>query len=233
MIVVVGVFRKSILVFLLCMISVNVLNACAGKGTLYYGAHSTADLPSGAPRVAVMPFEDWNPPDEGFGTYLRLVPGILYTGHNTYMSHKYAATSDLAAELSKSGAFSAVDSLGEWPPAETLLSRYDFVVTGRLLGYGFNSRDYLYGVGPMGMFPMFLGLPMYGTMNFGNVEVVVFRVRTPYEPILKEKVTYESSRAWSGLYYHNHPASNEIAREWRVASDHIVNAISSSSQIAK
>lgn len=212
--------------FLLCMISLTVLNACAGKGTPYYGVPKAVLSPNG-PRVAVIQFEDWNPPNEESPIDLLLVPGVLYAGHNTYNT-KDSSSVNLAMELAKTGAFSAADYFDQWPSAQKLVNSYDFIVTGRLLGNGHNFRSYQYGFGPLVMFPMFLGLPTSGWMNFGDVEVVVSRVGTPYEPILKERVTYESSRAWSGMYYDNNPDNSENSTKWQEASEHIASALRAS-----
>lgn len=234
MIAVVGVFRKSMMGFLICVISLDVLIACAGKGHSRFDElrdHKSVLSPNG-PRVAVVRFEDWNPPDEGYGRSLMFVPGILFVGHNIYLAYESSGV-ELALALQKAGAFSAADFHDEWPSAQTLQSGYDFVVTGRQLGNGYNSRAYHYGLSTFAFFPWLLGLPMNGTMHFGDVEVVVFHVATPYEPIHKERVSYETSRAWDSVYYHNEPDSSEKSAKWHEASQHIASAIRASGKAAQ
>lgn len=229
MLTVEDVCQKFMWVVLLCVISLTCFVGCAGHSIPDKHSMPTGNLSANGPRIAVVPFEDWNPPDEDFQLWLGLMPGILFTGNNTYMSH--SGGGGLVPELFKSGGFSAVDSLSEWPAVEKLLS-YDFVITGRQLGYGFNSRHYSYGLSVFGFVPAFLGLPMSGTMFFGDFEVVVLRVATPYDPILKERVTYEDPRAWGSIYYHNDHDDSESSAKWHEASDHIIKAIRASSEAA-
>ena len=135
-------------------------------------------------HVAVMPFEHYGCGRiltcEGHGL-LAIVPGVLYA-RDIIIRNDARFAACLAADLSASNVFSAVDYVAEWDELRRTRKSYDVVITGTTTKDVNIQTTFAYGLSFPGLiFLPLLGLPSNAISRDVSMDIDVAFTDRPYK----------------------------------------------------
>jgi len=143
-----------------------------------------------AATVAVIEFENWNPPDD-YDTANILIPLVPYS-ESIYQKPSRLGLC-LSRELTVSAAFADVHYYEKWPDDLTAIARSTLLVSGRVLRNRVSHKETFYGLSlPLGLTLAFTVLPAnYDTRSL-EFEVTAARGEAPERELLREAIALPS-----------------------------------------
>lgn len=193
-----SIIHRGLLVGILCAMW---LGGCAHESRQYKPNPPDPNIQPLPLKVAVVEFEDRNPPSkQGGGIAGLFVPGWLYE-FKAELYHPTRFGQCVARELQSSDHFATVKYFPSYDELASSYKEYDLLITGVLRHDRFTVDELYYGAMLLAasLWNM-LGLPQYSVERAALFEIQVRNPRQPLEVKFSRSVSFDSSEHWgSGI----------------------------------
>lgn len=188
--------RNKELGLIIVLVGVVGLVGCAHEDRMYEPSPPDLGGQSLPLKVAVVEFEDRNPPGKQNVPGGWLIPGYLYA-FRAELHHPTTFGKCFARELRASGQFSVVKYFSSYDELASSYREYDVLVTGILRHDRLTVNELYYGAWVLTpSLWMFFGLPAYSAERSVQFEVEMREPSQPQTVKLTRSVSFGSSDHW-------------------------------------